>query len=207
MNVLQRALIGASLAILPSAGVVSAATVDLIDASSGQSGTFFVPVVGQETESPYYREIGEDWGWVHNAIAAGFTSAKLNISAYDVDEAPCGQTVCEIDLIEAFDAATSSWMSLGALTGADNMFSFTEFDIYAFGGGSLIDDIVAGLQVRIQIDQGDGGWLVSLAKSVITTDGADPGNPNPSEVPLPAGGWLLVSALVGLGALRRRKHV
>lgn len=48
------------------------------------------------------------------------------------------------------------------------------------------------------------GWFVSLGKSVITTDGADPGNPNP-VVPLPASGILLIGALGGMVAMRRRR--
>ena len=191
----------------------SAATVDTVDATSGQANTYFVPALGLELSSPYYRQFGEDWGWKHNGIASGFTSASLNISAYDVDEIPCinpSTGICELDVIQAWDAATSTWLNLGSLTGADNAFSFTNFDIFGFGSGVLIDDIVAGLLVQILIDQNvpTQGWFVSLGKSVITTDGAGAGNPNPGQVPLPAAALLLMSGLGGLGslaAMRRRK--
>ena len=55
------------------------------------------------------------------------------------------------------------------------MFSFTTFVL----GASWFDEIATGLAVRMNIDStGTGFWLVSLAKSVITTEGDDPGNPN-----------------------------
>lgn len=194
MNILKIALISATISLTGAA--VQAATVDTIEAPNG----FFTPSVGQERQSPYYRGKGDDWGWQHNPIAAGFTSALLNISAYDVD-APS-----EVDQIEAYDAANDTWELLGSLAGANNIFSFTEFDIYAAAGGNLIDDIIAGLQVRIKIDTAtSGSWLVSLGKSVITTDGAAPGNPNPGAVPLPAAGWLMMAGLGGLAAMRRRR--
>ncbi len=208
MTTITKTILGAAFGVLATAGIASAATVDTIDATSGQAGTYFVPSLGQETDSPYYRRSGEDWDWQHNAIASGFTSAKLNISAYDVDEAPCTWNgPCELDVIEAYDANTNSWLALGSLTGDDNAFSFTEFDIYAAAGGALVDDIIAGLKVRILIDENlpTQGWAVSLAKSVISTDGSGPGNPNPGQVPLPAGAWLMLTAVGGFAAMRRRK--
>ena len=183
---------------LASASVYAVPVTDTVSAPTG----FFTPV-GGETDSPYYRGFGEDWGWTHGAIAGGFTSALLNISAYDVDEAPCGQGTCEVDNIYARDVSGGVWLLLGALTGDDDMFSFTEFDIFTMHGGALIDDVIAGLQVGIEIDVLNAGWLVSLAKSVITTDGAPIGNPNP--VSSPALGGLMLIAFGGLLVARRRK--
>jgi hypothetical protein len=197
MNMLKVAALSA-LVCLPAVATQAAPVVDTVQANTG----FFTPAGGFETSSPYYRGYGEGWGWTHGAIASGFASASLNISAYDVD-----YLSGELDTIEAYDAATSSWLLLGSLTGINDAFSFTEFDIFGFGGGSLIDDIVAGLQVRMNIDLNREGWLVSLAKSVITTDGAGAGNPNPSPVPLPAAGWLMIAGLGGLAALRRRRKM
>ena len=59
----------------------------------------------------------------------------------------------------------------------------------------------------MNIDTTGAGWFVTLAKSVITTDGAAPPPPIPGAVPLPAAGWLLFAGLGGLAALRRRKQV
>jgi len=190
----------AALALL--AGGAFAAT-DTIDATNGGPGTFFVPTLGQELDDPFYRDADEDWGWMHNPLAGGFTSASLNISAYDVDEAPCSplpDIECEVDDIYVMDGATE--ILLGSLTGDNNAFSFTEFVLPA----SVFDDIETGLKVRMDIDATNtGNWLVSLSKSVITTDGANPGNPNPPAIPLPAAGWGLVAGIGALAALRRRR--
>lgn len=198
-----------TLALLGVAAMANAGTVDTIDASSGQADTYFVPSVGLETVSPYYRDQNGDWGWTHNAVADALTatSVELDISAYDVDAAPCGTTNnadCEFDEIFAYDTDTSAWLSLGFLEGSTNAFSFTTFDLKTLHGGALLNEVAAGLEIWMDIDaNATGSWLVSLAKSVITTDGEDPGNPNP--VPLPAAGWMLVAGLGGLRLMGRRK--
>lgn len=204
MNVLKCGILAVALS--GFAGFASAASVDTIDASSGQADTYFVPTVGQETTSPYYRGNGDDWEWTHNAVAdaATATSVELDISAYDVDESPCGLTSCEVDNIYGYDEDTSSWLLIGSLIGDNNAFSFTTFDLMTAAGGALLDEVVTGLSLMIEIDELNAGWLVSLSKSVITTDGANPGNPNP-VVPLPAAGWMLIAGIGGLGALKRRK--
>jgi len=195
-------LASAAVAVVASAGASFAApVVDTIDANSGQAGTYFVPFGDSPTSSPYYRGNGDDWGWVHNGIAAGFTSATLNISAWDVDFDgwPPSFPLGERDEIWVKDNGTDVF--LGYLGGSDNQYSFTEFVLPS----NLFDDITAGLQVFMKIDTENEGWLVSLAKSVLATDGAGPGNPNPTPVPLPAAGFLLLGALGGLGLMKRRK--
>lgn len=174
--------------ILAATGAMAA--VDTVQAPTG----FFVPMVGQELSSPYYRGFGENWGWTHGAITETFTSASLNISAYDVDE-----DFGEVDNIYAFDGVTR--VLLGSLTGEDDAFSFTEFAL----GSNFFDDIATGLMVEMEIDVNGQGWFVSLGKSVLTTDGSGPGNPNPGVIPLPAAGWLMIGGIGGLAALRRKK--
>jgi hypothetical protein len=185
-----------ALALSLSASSFAATLTDTIDASSGQTGTYFVPSAGLETTSPYYRWNGDDWGWTHNALSGTLSDAKLNISAYDVD-APREQ-----DDIYAYNNDTASWTFLGSLAGNNNVFSFTEFSL----DSSWYDEIAAGLQVRMVIDVLDDGWAVSLAKSVLTVNGGTVGNPNPgvNEVPVPAAAFLFAPALLGFMALRRK---
>lgn len=93
------------------------------------------------------------------------------------------------------------WTSLGYLAGGNDIWAFSTFTL----GANFFDDIAAGLQVSMNIDASNDGWAVTLAKSVITTDGAAPPPPTPGAVPLPAAGWMLMAGLGGIAALRRRK--
>lgn len=180
-----------------------AAVVDVIDANDGQAGTFFAPTFADRANSAggFYRTMDQDWGWQHNTFAAGFTTASLNISAWDVDNpgAVPGFTD-EIDTIQALDSG-GVWQTLGNLDGANDIFSFTTFALDA----TWFDEIVAGLSVRMLIDQNDELWFVSLAKSVLEVDGGTLPNPNPNVVPVPAAVWLFGTALLGLVGFNKRR--
>ncbi len=188
MKFAYAAAIGAAIL---TAGSAQAA-IDVVQAPTG----YFVPTDAQKYDSPYWRGNGEDWGWTHGGIAAGFATADLNISAFDVDF-----DQGEFDHIWALDSGT--WVDLGPLAGANDQWAFTSFSL----GSNFFDDIVTGLQVRIQIDVNNDGWLVTLAKSTLTTDGAGPGNPNPG-VPEPATWAMLIAGfgMVGATMRRRRRH-
>lgn len=184
-------LAGALLASLLGATAASAAVVDVVQAPTG----YFVPDADSTLSAPYYRWAGEDWGWTHGAIDEAFTTASLQISAFDVD-----YDFGERDAIYAYDNGTP--VLLGYLAGADSVYSYTEFVL----GAEFFDDIAAGLQLWMEIDEWNGGWAVTLAKSVITTDGAEPPPPDPGVVPVPAALPLIGTALAGLAGLRLRRR-
>jgi hypothetical protein len=174
-----------------SGAVVQASPVNVVQAPTG----YFVPTDAQKYDSPYYRWYGEDWGWTHGAVDAPTTSVTLLISAFDVD-APS-----EVDNIYAWENTAATWVLLGSLAGANDVWAYTTFTL----GSAFWDDVVTGLQVKIAIDTAtQGSWAVTLAKSVVTVDGGTPPPPNPT---VPDGGatlMLLGGALTGLAALRRK---
>lgn len=199
MNSLTKLVLPAML--VTSVWFCNAATAGVVDTIETPAG-YFVPNATETYNSPYYRGNGEDWSWTHNAIASSFTTASLNISAFDVDFTSSGY-LGERDLIQAYDTNTTTWIDLGYLSGANDIYSFTNFDLdYT----TWVDEISAGLQVRMLIDLNNEGWYVTLAKSVLTTDGEDAGNPNPgTTVPVPAAAWLFGSVMTAFIGLRRRK--
>ncbi|MBT9470020.1 MAG: PEPxxWA-CTERM sorting domain-containing protein [Pseudomonadota bacterium] len=181
---------------LLSAGTSAAAPyTDTVEAPLG----YFTPTPADTTNSPYYRGFGQDWGYTHGAIAGAFTTATLNISAFDVDAAQG-----EIDKIYAYDNGVLT--EIGSLAGANDIYSFTNFNL----GANFFDDIASGLQVFMKIDVNDDGWLVSLAKSSLSVDNGSLPNPNPGGVPEPAT-WAMM--IIGFGAVgsmvrnNRRRNV
>ena len=172
----------------------SATLTDTIDANSNFSKNFFVPNDASKYSKPYYRGWNKDWEWGHNPISTPFTTANLNISAFDVD-----YSKGEIDEIYAWNNQASDWELLGALAGADDIFSFTDF----FLESSWFDEIAVGLQLKMDIATQSKRWVVTLAKSSLSIDGGALPPPTPSEVPIPAAIWLFGPALLSFLGLRR----
>jgi hypothetical protein len=169
----------------------AAAITDTVQAPSG----FFVPTDAQKFDSPYYRFGDGDWGWQHSAIASSFTSATLNISAFDVDYASG-----ERDEIFAMDGA--DWVSLGFLTGSDGVWEFGNAFVL---GSNFYDDIASGLKVYMDIDSTNDGWAVTLGKSSLSLDGSVLPPPTPG-VPEPASWAMLIAGFGLVGAVARRRR-
>jgi hypothetical protein len=170
----------------------SAAVTDVISAPTG----YFVPDQSEVYNDPYYRASYEDWGWTHNAIGGTITSASLNIDAWDVDHAQ-GET----NIISAWSIQANDWVVLGELEGANNAWGYTSFTL----DSTWFDEIAAGLQIWMDIDSTNAGWLVSLAKSALEVNGGTLPGPGPSPVPVPAAVWLFGSGLLGLAGFSRKK--
>jgi hypothetical protein len=162
----------------------------------GPPPTYWQDPIASPTSSPYYRWWNQDWGWQHGSIVGTFSGATLNISAFDVDaNDPVSP---EVDKIYAKDNGV--WTYVGTLAGANNIWSYTTFTL----DSNFYDDIVAGLEVWIDIDTTHTSdyWAVSLAKSALSVDGGTIPGPNPT--PEPTSMLLIVSGLAGLAIFRKK---
>ena len=203
INFIKTSILGALA--LASSVTFAAAVTDVKEFSNNQPGEYFVKDDANKYNSPYYRDSGQDWQWQHGAIAGTFSSIKLNISAFDVDYGTSSWD--EHDEISVWNG--SSWFSLGDLNGANDTWAFTEFDLSSYSWAQA--QVNAGLKVLLNIDKYNGGWLVTLGKSTLTTDGGTqqcvptPGIPcTPTSVPEPSGLMLLGLGILGLALARRR---
>lgn len=135
----QVALAPIGAALLTISVISSAAAVPYTDTVGYPTG-FVAPSEAATYDFPYYRFQGQDWSWTHTAIASPFTTASLNISAFDVDFVQAGYTG-ERDSIFAYDNGVPVF--LGYLGGAGDVYAFTAFNL----SSNFFDDIAAGLQV------------------------------------------------------------
>jgi hypothetical protein len=191
-HILKPALAGMLAAGLLASTAGAVAVTDVVEAPTG----FFVPTDAQKYDSPYYRGAGQDWEWQHSAIATPFTTASLNISAFDVDS-----DSGEVDEIYAMDDGV--WTYLGTLTGSDDAWEFgNSFDL----GNNFFDDIADGLMVQIRIDQLNQGWIVTLGKSALSLDGGGLPPPTPGVIPEPATWAMMILGFGLVGSMARRRN-
>jgi hypothetical protein len=139
--------------------------VDVVDATSGQTDTRFLPSGTAPDDDYYYRWQADDWGWTHTFDPSEFPEvtinwATLDILAFDSDYG-------EVDLIEG------DGLVLGKLEGADeDSWHLTTLTL----GSDALDALLDGtMDMWIDIDSEFPGpqgpyWAVTLASSTLTID-------------------------------------
>ena len=188
--------------------------VDVVDATDGQSDTYFVPAsvpddsIWNADGGKYYRSYAQDWGWHHTfadpvallpATIDKINSASLAINAFDVDA-------------DEVDVVSGDGIVLGQLVSRDDRWKTTVINLT----GAVLDKLLDGT-VDIWLDigpsstsSGYSGRLVALGSSTITVNYetlelVEVEIPCPSAIPAPSA-ILLSSFGAGLvGYVRRRK--
>ena len=138
--------------------------VDVVDATSGQPDTRFVPSGTDPFDPYYYRWHDDDWGWTHTFDPPEYPDvtinwAKLEIYAFDAD-------LREIDLIEG------DGLAFGQLAGSpDDSWLLTTLTLDSAALEELMDGTMdIWMDIDTEWNPSNPYWAVTLASSTLTID-------------------------------------
>ena len=186
----------AAVGLMLSAAVAQAATVSLVQTTSGSVTVGDVVSFDIVTDDDFPTFIGFQSLLAYDADVASLTDVRINPGL------PVRPTIAEPAGATGMQSIAVGAATLGSLSGRQILASL-DFTAVAAGTTSIVftafdDDVFVTNRTNDQLFSGP------LSAS-ITVTADDTVTPMPAPVPLPASALLLVAGMGGLAALRRRK--